>query len=525
MFFVAISWVGFGFSTNSYRVTEKCVKGRGDLSHPSLYILKWQGVRDFWCSVVCLNKEEKGGEKLVKNVLGLGSILLWQWLTVLEGSLFSGLSEGIFTGSDMEYAFFCLILCVIFLSFARWGKSLPEGWMRRGMWGAGILMSLAWLPGGAFLRGVPVLGEILFLALPAMGSAVQLTCWEWRLSRCSFSLQALSFGFACAFRTLMILLIPLFLPSCLTALAVLLPFLGAFLWAPPPGFSEESQKKQFRRREKFVFPLQLALRVVSFFGVSAMFLSILLVRSSATMALAQKLTDPLYSLGALGVGFLLYRFSNVDLRSMYPWAQALGGLGFLLFAALGEGHPFLPLALLQLGFGIFGAYIFTLLLYLGSRTEREKALSVVATGQGVITGSVLVGVLLTKTVELLASWGGVPFVRAASLLGIGVLFFSGVFFRDSPESFAGYDLGGEEEGKSLELPEEDVLQLHLLREGLSPREIRVALLVAQGLSNGEISQKLNITGNTLRTHLKKVHKKVGSANRKDLREELLSRGG
>lgn len=462
---------------------------------------------------------------LVSKVLGLATILLWQWLAVLESSLFSRFSEGPFLGPTMEYAFFCLILCVTFFSVARWGKSLPERWMRRGMWGAGMLMSLAWLPWGGGLQEIPFAGKILFLALPGIGSALQLACWEWSLARSPFPLQALSFGFACTFRTLMILLVPLLLPSCLTALAVLLPFFGALLWVPPSGPSEGLQKERFPREERFVFPPRLILRVVSFFGVSAMFLSILLVIQSPALILDQKLTDPLYSLGALGMGFVLHRFSSVDLRSMYPWAQAFVGLGFLLFAALGERHSFLPLALLQLGFGIFGAYIFTLLLYLGSRTGRKKALSVVATGQGIIMGSVLLGVLLTKMMELLASWGEVPFVRTASLLGIGVLFFSGVFFRDSPESFAGYDLGGEEEEKPSSPPEEDVLQLHLFKEGFSPQEIRVALLVVQGFSNGEISQELNITGNTLRTHLRKIHKKVGSANRKDLREELLSREG
>ncbi len=467
---------------------------------------------------------KKNGGVSVIRILGLGSILLWQWLTVLEGSFFSSLPGTSFLKPNMRYAFFSLVLCMTFFSLARWGKNLPERWFARGMWGAGLLMSFAWLPWGAWLREIPLLGVPLFLGLPAVGSAWQLTCWEWRLSRCPFSLQALSFGSACVFRTLFIFLVPLLFPSGLTGVAMLLPFLGAFLWNLPEGVPENPEGWEFWKKERHIFPPKLAFRVVSFFGASAMFLSILLVWHNPVMALAQKLSDPLYSLGALGVGGLLYRFSGLDLRSLYPWAQIFVGSGFLLFAALGEERPFVPLALMQLGFGIFGAYIFTLLLYLGSRAGRKRALSVVATGQAIITGSVLMGLLLTKILELLAMWGEIPFVRTASLLGVGVLFFSGCFFRDSPESFAGYDLEEPEDAK-IPVPEEDFLQLHLLKEGLSPQEIRVALLVAQGLSNGEISQKLNITGNTLRTHLKKIHKKVGSGNREDLREELLSLGG
>ena len=246
------------------------------------------------------------------------------------------------------------------------------------------------------------------------------------------------------------------------------------------------------------------------------------------MILDQKLTDPLYSLGALGMGFVLYRFSSVDLRSMYPWGpRLLWGWVFLLFAALGERHSFLPLALLQLGFGIFGAYIFTLLLYLGSRTRRKKALSVVATGQGIIMGSVLLGVLLTKMMEpscLLGRGSLCSYCQPSRHRGYS--FFSGVFFRDSPESFAGYDLEGGRGGEVFPPPRRRMFCSSIFsRKDFLLRKIRVALLVVQGFSNGEISQELNITGNTLRTHLRKIHKKVGSANRKDLREELLSREG
>ena len=252
-----------------------------------------------------------------------------------------------------------------------------------------------------------------------------------------------------------------------------------------------------------------------------MFLSILLVRHDEAMALAQKMTDPLYSLGALGMGILLFYFPSLDLRSMYTWAQTFVGLGFLVFAALGEGRPFVPLALLQLGFGIFGAYIFTLLLYLGSRTGRKKALSVVVTGQMVLTGSVFLGLLLTRIMGLLAFQVEVPFVLTCSLLGVGLLFFSGFFFRDHRENFAGYEL---DEKENFTVPEGgDLWHFQLLKEGLSPQEVKVAVLVARGLSNGEISLDLNITGNTLRSHLKKIHKKIGSTNREALREELLRR--
>lgn len=105
-----------------------------------------------------------------------------------------------------------------------------------------------------------------------------------------------------------------------------------------------------------------------------MFLSILLAQGSGEALAPKVLTDPFYTLGALGAGLALLRWFAVDLRSIYFFAQSLLVLGFMTFAALGGGRPLIPLALLQLGFGTFGAYLFTLLLYLGSRAGRSEAL-------------------------------------------------------------------------------------------------------------------------------------------------------
>lgn len=51
---------------------------------------------------------------------------------------------------------------------------------------------------------------------------------------------------------------------------------------------------------------------------------------------------------------------------------------------------------------------------------------------------------------------------------------------------------------------------------LSAREIEILDLLYQGLSNEEIVEKLFISTNTLRTHLKTIHKKVDVSNQKQL---------
>jgi DNA-binding NarL/FixJ family response regulator len=48
---------------------------------------------------------------------------------------------------------------------------------------------------------------------------------------------------------------------------------------------------------------------------------------------------------------------------------------------------------------------------------------------------------------------------------------------------------------------------------LSPREVETIALIAQGLSNEEIAQRLHLSGNTLKSHIRQAYKKIGVASR------------
>jgi len=49
--------------------------------------------------------------------------------------------------------------------------------------------------------------------------------------------------------------------------------------------------------------------------------------------------------------------------------------------------------------------------------------------------------------------------------------------------------------------------------GLSPREVEILALVAQGLSNQEISEHLFLTINTLKSHIRGAYRKIGVSSR------------
>ena len=47
------------------------------------------------------------------------------------------------------------------------------------------------------------------------------------------------------------------------------------------------------------------------------------------------------------------------------------------------------------------------------------------------------------------------------------------------------------------------------RYGLTPAEIRVALILADGFSYAEIARRLSVSTHTVHTHIKEIHSKLG----------------
>jgi DNA-binding NarL/FixJ family response regulator len=49
--------------------------------------------------------------------------------------------------------------------------------------------------------------------------------------------------------------------------------------------------------------------------------------------------------------------------------------------------------------------------------------------------------------------------------------------------------------------------------GLSPREVETIALIAQGLSNEEITSRLHLSANTLKSHIRQAYRKIGARSR------------
>ncbi len=58
---------------------------------------------------------------------------------------------------------------------------------------------------------------------------------------------------------------------------------------------------------------------------------------------------------------------------------------------------------------------------------------------------------------------------------------------------------------------------------LSPRDLEIARLAAEGMSTGDIAERLFITTNTAKYHLKRVYEALGVHNRAQLANSLRDR--
>lgn len=62
-------------------------------------------------------------------------------------------------------------------------------------------------------------------------------------------------------------------------------------------------------------------------------------------------------------------------------------------------------------------------------------------------------------------------------------------------------------------PQEEQLDWIGHEAGLSPREVEVLALVTQGMSNQEVADRLFLTINTLKSHIRQAYKKIGVTSR------------
>ncbi|MCL6479918.1 MAG: helix-turn-helix transcriptional regulator, partial [Peptococcaceae bacterium] len=267
------------------------------------------------------------------------------------------------------------------------------------------------------------------------------------------------------------------------------------------------------------------------------------------------LTNAIYCLVTLLAGLGISSFPDFDLRLLYRPVLPLLGAGFLFFPLLHDAWSILPFTLFQSGFALFDTYTWLLFAYLAAR--QRLPVKVFGWGLFLITFSIFSGELLFKIILPAFSFTAKQ-LDLISLISVLVLLVATLVFQDKRETFAGWEvqeevpvpeeskmnnasangsvmiaqktptlarmeiLDGAEARHSVSTPEdtfsipENVTEQFLFLHNLTTREKEVFHLLLKGRNNPYIREHLNISDNTLKTHLRKIYKKLSVGNRQEL---------
>lgn len=303
------------------------------------------------------------------------------------------------------------------------------------------------------------------------------------------------------------------------------PLLSALLWKMSNSIDLSSTVyKQLPTKDKGFAPfsLMLVIRFFLFFLTCSIFHYYILSRHGMQDIVNFQLTDLTYGVGAIAAAFMYYNSKKKDLRYIYAVALVAIGSGFLVISPFEETEQLiymLSAMLLQFGFGCFGTYSWTIIVYIASRSSRERAFSVVCKGLAIIACSVFVGQSLVIALRWISSILNVSGNYFLGTFGVFSLLLAVLFFQGTPETFKVSDSEISEEKNGFKtLSDDEKILLLLLPYDLTKQETKIAIMLINNLSNKEICSVLNISDNTLRTHLKNIYRKTKTSGREDLRK-------
>ncbi|MDT8902770.1 response regulator transcription factor [Anaeroselena agilis] len=469
---------------------------------------------------------------------GLGLAIGWLWLTFLNGPLVHGLAAEAPRPQQLMLAFL-LAHSLAYLGVARVGAS-----------GIAPRRILSWcLAGAALMAAAPFallfppphpLAAACWLTLAALltapAAALLIAAWGTVYSGSTPDKTAPAFGLAIVISTAVLLVGSAVPPALAGILAAACPLLSVALLAVRPGGvgGPPAREQEFRSP----IPLKLVLLLGLFYTVGGFMHKMVNLRAPTGQEVFW-VTNAVYCGVALVAGAYIRFFPDADLRLLYRPVVPLVFAGFLLFPFLKPGSS-LPFVLLQAGFALLDLYTWVLFVYFGSRSRSP--LHAIGWGMFFLTLALTAGDLaLTAILPLLAL--SAHKVTVTSFAAAGVILAASFILQDEPETFAGWSYDGGDVSPAgpadalSPVPPPPFLAVAadtgekvalLLKEAqLTPRENDVFEQLLRGRNNPYIRKELNISDNTLKTHLRSIYRKLDVANRQELldRIDAISGGG
>ena len=472
---------------------------------------------------------------------GFGFSTCWLWTFFLNGPLLAAVSAKWSEDVELVFLIFLLFHSLSFLFTALWLSRAPSlASNMRVIVIATLLMTGGTLAVG-FIPGEPIFSHRWQLVLPAaalagLGSAPIVAAWGEAFSARPLKEAGLGYAFAICVSTMLFFGSNSLNTGAGVLVAAVYPLLSLafYLKHHSPALPAGTAGIGLR----CPLPYKLILLLALFYLSSGFMHKLIYTVDNLPLQETYWLTNIIYCVVCLLAGASTYFRPDIDLRLLYRPALPLLGAGFMLFPFFGSYFELLPFALLQSGFALFDVYSWLLFIYLGSLYHAAGYM--VSWGMFFLTLSSFFGEVSS---ELLAEFTLIMKQFDALAIGAALLmFFTTLIFQDERETFAGWSASPSRE-KPQELASIQVLnfaetaaalpameitesappqelpsieQRFCEERKLTARECEVALLLLKGRNNPFIREYLNISDNTLKSHLRNIYRKLDVNNRQDL---------
>lgn len=474
---------------------------------------------------------------------GFGMPIAWLWLTFLNGPLLY-----LVTHSYSNFNSQALIL--IFLisnSLAFWSVSriCADKVQQTNIFALCSASAAAMAAAPLLLKlwpavlpyGIAHLAAALTTVMAAAGAALLISLWGLVFSAYTVDKIALFYGMSIVVATVLLLSVNQLTDTYLFVLASVVPLASLFLlWGHLPSSRDITHEE--RKRFPNPIPLKLVALLILFYTVGGLMHKLVYLSAPAGRELFW-MTNIIYSAVTLGAGLCIFFFSNLDLRMLYRPVLPLIFGGFVLFPFLMKSGNQLHYILLQAGFALFDFYTWVLFVYLASR--QKQPLYVIGWGMFFLTFALFFSDFLLTIILTFISLSASK-VQIISFVAATILLLGSFFFQDEAETFAGWTYDEKDPASPQENiivtpagPEltsaqpllaaaEKVTQGHvsayLHQCQLTPREQEVVRHLLTGRNNPYIRNELNISDNTLKTHLRNIYRKMEVANRQELLDRV-----
>ena len=313
------------------------------------------------------------------------------------------------------------------------------------------------------------------------------------------------------------------------AMVLIVPWLALlFILKQTPGFiSGDPTNGKIEIPVRQSFPLKLIWLIILFYIAGGLMFK--LVGIKYVFADFFWISNISYMVVVILAGSAVYFIDELDLRLLYRPVLPLLATGFILFPFLTGNYAIISFLFLQAGFALFDMYTWLVIVYIAR--DHCRPLPVLGLGMFWITFAMFGGNLIFTILAAL-----MPLNQPVDTLAIiaGLVTLLAVFvFQEKKETFAGWETGGGDLynnkakndqsgqitiGQAAEKPIIKTLpsDFEELTQDLTARETEILFLILKGRNNPFIREKLNISPNTLKFHLRNIYHKLAVNNRQEL---------